>query len=1198
MRRARVLAIFGVAWTVTSSLHAQAPPPPVAPVTDYFDVSADRSELKKINGETVLELHDNVRIVHGDVTVNADRGISFTIQRVTQLFGHVKVEQETMVMTGEEGEYFQNDDLAVLRRKVHISDRGWEVDCDEVRYSRLTGEAWLIGNVVGRDSTTTIHADRLLYQRLINRAEAFGNVEMRNVEQDIVQYGRHGVYYRDRGVGIVDEDPRLVSGSKDEEPVTVLADTMRVSPDSSWATAYYKVNITKGTTITQADSAMIYDKQQRVELFGNPMAKQDNVWMKGDRMIAYYNKEEITRIRILGNAEIREVPRDSLVLDRDNWIKGDTLTLYLHDNDVDSVRVNGNAESEYHPITKGRSESNLISGDRMFLRMGRQEIEWVDVQGRAAGSFRYVDLEDNQTPDSLRALQDTTLNYVPFATRAQRVDYAASHIQYDANTKDLFLRGTAQVTYKGSVLTGETITYHATQQILDASGSPTLTEGDQKIHGERMDYDMEGETGLVTKGSTQYQQGYYSGENLAKVGNDEMKVWNSYYTTCDLKVPHYHFAAKDMKVYPDDKVFSGPIWLHIGKTPIIALPFLANSISRGRRSGFLRPDIEFGITNDANRFIRGLGYYWATNDYTDFTFVADYEEDVRWRFYVNNRYAWRYHFNGDANFNFVRDSDGSGSEWTYDQGHTQDLGERFSLNATLRFVSSDDAPQNVNTIDDVNRYIDRSIRSNVSLRKSWQTTALSLSATRAQNLNITDPDAVKVDMTLPNFQLSIPSRNLYFGSDTGPAEGLWQSLLKNTRYSPSVSGSYRRIEKIYENTDELEGQAGLGLSSPQRIKFITLSPSFNAQLVSTNFSKTRQAYQDPRQSGGADVRPIGGGRFEIVPEIDANAVSALDSTHTDNRFTWTAGASANTNFYGTFYPQVGRLRGVRHALTPSASYGFTPPRNGGRRSQSVSLGLRNSLDLKFAGKDTTTTGEENVRKLSGVVIWNLQTTYRPDTNVDQAWSTVGSGLNFNLFGINLSLNHSIDPYHLKVLNTSATSGLSIRGTHPFGRSKKVDVQELNEVAASDTSRTDRSGSGVEFVERDEYGREKPKEKTTELALKEGRLPWSLNLGLSYTKQSNGTVNSTLRVGWDIQLTDNWRIDYSTIYDVEGRQLDGQNFGITRDLHCWEMSFARQVLGRGDNAEWQYYFRISLKAHADLYGESGTRGLGSGLMGQF
>ncbi len=1195
---ARALFGWAVVWALYAGVSiAQTPaaPAPAAPPdsVNYFDIRADRSELKKINGETVLVLTDNVHIIHGDVTVTADRGISFTIQKRTQLFGNVKVVQQTMTMTGDEGEYLQYEDLAVLRKHVHINDRGWEVDCEEVRYSRLTGEAWLLGHVVGRDSTTTIRADRVLYQRLIERAEAFGNVEMKNTKQDIVQYGRHGVYYRTTGQGIVDEEPTLISNTREKEPVTVTADTMRVSPDSSWATAYYKVKIIKGNTVTQADSAMIYDKKKRLELFGHPLAKQDNTWMKGDHMVAYYNEDEVHRIDITGNAEIREVPRDSMVVNRDNWMKGDSITIYLHNNDVDSVWVNGNAQSEYRPLSTSKVESNLIQGDKMFMRMGAQEIEWVDVQGNASGVYRYVDLKKGETTDSLRVAADSSLKYVPFETKAQRVQYAADRIQYDAAKKDLFLRKSAAVSYRGSELTGETITFHSSNQILDASGSPVLTEADQKIYGERMDYDMEGGTGLVTKGNTQYEQGYYSGEHLAKVGENEMKVWESYYTTCDLKEPHYHFAAKDMKVYPDDKVFTGPIWLYVGKTPIFALPFMANSISHGRRSGFLRPDIEFGITSDSNRFIRGLGYYWATNDYTDFTFVTDFDEDVRWRMYIGNRYALRYRLNGNVNYNYTRGLDNSGSEWTLEADHNQTLGERFTLRSDLRFVSSDQAVQTVNTIDNVDRYIDRQIRSTLNLQKSWKSTAISLSAARTQKLNITDPNTAKVDMTAPSLSFLIPSRNLYFGSDAGAPKGAWQSLLKNTRYSPSVNGQFRRVERLYEVSEEWTGHAGLTLSSPQKIAgFITLSPSFNASLDSRRFDTSRDAHQSFDQPATV---PIYGG--EISPVVITNPVAALDSTFTSNDFTWSAGGNTSTNFYGTFYPHVGRLRGIRHTVSPSASYSYSPPRDNRPRSQSIGLNLRNALDLKVAGKDTTSTGEEDVRNLPPVVIWNLSTRYLPDTSVENAWSTVSSNVNFAFFGLNFSLNHAIDPYTLDVLNSSAVANFHFGGSHPFGRAQNLEVEELNTVAASDTSRRDRSGSGVAYTQRDQDGqtRQTPR---ADLKLKEGWLPWNLNLGLGYSKSSTGMVSSTLRVGWDIQLSDKWRIDYSTIYDVEGRTLDGQNFGITRDLHCWEMSFSRQVLGTGPNAEWQYYFRIALKAHPDLYGESGTRGLGTGLMGQF
>jgi lipopolysaccharide assembly outer membrane protein LptD (OstA) len=1186
-RAARALLGWGVACALYAGVSiAQTPvlPPPAPPAATHFDVSADRSELKKINGETVLELTDNVRIIHGDVTVTANRGVSFTIQKRTQLFGNVKVVQQTMTMTGDEGEYLQTEDLAILRKNVHIVDRGWQVDCNEVRYSRLTGEAWLLGNVAGHDSTTTIHADRLLYRRLIEEAEAFDNVRMTNSKEDLVVTGDHGIYYRTHGLAVVDRNPRLVSGTKDAEPVTVIADTMRVFPDSSRATAYYKVNIIKGNTVTQCDSAMVYDDKKQVELFGKPLARQQNMFMKGDHMKAFYDEKEIHRIDITGHAEIRETPRDSLVVGRDNWMKGDKVTLYLHNNDVDSVWVNGNAQSEYHPVTPSKVEANRIQGDKMFMRFGEKEIEWVDVQGTASGTYRYVDLQKGETADSLRVVADSTLKYVPFDTKAQKVEYAADRIQYDAAKKDLFLRKTATVAYRGSELTGDKITYHSSNQILDANGSPTLTENGQKVYGERMDYDMDSATGLVTKGKTQYEQGYYSGEHLAKVGENEMKVWDSYYTTCDLKEPHYHFAAKNMKVYPDDKVFTGPVWLYVGKTPIFALPFMANSISHGRKSGFMRPDIEFGLTSDKNRFIRGLGYYWATNDYTDFTFVTDFDEDVRWRMYISNRYALRYKFSGDVNYNYVHDVKDSGSEWTLDAGHNQNLGERFTLNAQLRFVSSDAAQQAVNTIDNVNRYIDRSLHSNVSLRKSWQSSAVSVSATRVQNLNITDTEANKVTMTAPDIQLSIPSRNLYFGSDVGAPKGFTQSLLKNTRYSPSLSANYQRTEKEFENIDVWTGRAGLSLQSPQRIGFLTISPGVSANLVSARQDTTRQAHDHYI--------------FSSSPaDTDTTHVKALDVSRTNSDFSWNFGGNTTTNFYGTFYPHIGRLRGIRHAVTPSVSYAYSPARNSAPRSQSVSMNLRNALDLKIAGKDTTSTGEEDVHKLSGVVIWSLSTQYRPDTPVERAWTNVSSGLNFNLFGLNLSLNHAIDPYTLDILNTSATSNFHFGGSHPFGRTQKLKVEELNEVAAEDTTKRDKSGSGVAYTQRDQYGQAKESQRN-ELNLKEGRLPWNLNLGLSYSKSQTGQVSSTMRVGWDIQLTDKWRIDYSTIYDVEERSLEGQNFGITRDLHCWEMSFSRQVLGNGPNEEWQYYFRISLKAHPDLYGDSGTRGLGTGLMGQF
>ncbi len=101
------------------------------------------------------------------------------------------------------------------------------------------------------------------------------------------------------------------------------------------------------------------------------------------------------------------------------------------------------------------------------------------------------------------------------------------------------------------------------------------------------------------------------------------------------------------------------------------------------------------------------------------------------------------------------------------------------------------------------------------------------------------------------------------------------------------------------------------------------------------------------------------------------------------------------------------------------------------------------------------------------------------------------------------------------------------------------------------------------------------------------LPWSLRAAFSYSKSSNSVPRSTIDLTGEFNLTDNWRFTYWTSYNVEERRQEGQHFGVHRNLHCWEMSLSRQQLGD----EWQFYFRIAIKAHPEIYGETGQPGLG-------
>ncbi len=1168
-----------------------------------YRYDAGTTSIKEIDGETVLEGREGVRIVHGDVTITADRGIHYRGRQVTYFIGNVNIDQNTLHMQGDEGEYRKRDDIVILKKNVRIRDRGLEIDCDEAIYHRTTEHAWLKGNVVVVDSATTLTADSLYYDKATLVSEAFGDVLIVDRKEGIRLRGRHGFYYRETGVGVMDQLPRLTVDPDSTEPTTVDSDTMYFYPDKRMAVAHGRVKILKGGMVTQCDSAVVLDDDNRVELYGNPLAKQGNISMQGNKMVLGYDEEQVDRIDIIGAAMIKETQKDSLVIGMDSWVRGDSITLHMRENRLDSMSVSGAAESEYYTTGPDRVEANYALGDSMFFTFTDDSLSHVWIIGSADGAYRYIKLGMGETADSLRAARDTSYTYIPFAENAERVAYAADTIQYFAKQHELVLNHRAKVDYSGKTLLGDQITYSADLELLDATGSPLLIEGVDKLYGNRMDYDLGMGSGLVQEGATQFMDGFYDGRRIAKVGDNILKVWDSKYTTCDLKVPHYHFTSNRMKVYLDDKVVSGPIVLYIGETPIIALPFFAQNIRRGRRSGILRPTFEFGVNSSKDRFIRNIGYYWATNDYTDFTFIGDFNEDRSLRFRLDHRYKLRYSFNGGFNFSWFRDLKEFRNEWTFQGRHDQTLGEKASFNANLRFVSSDRAQKDVNRIDEVADVVDRRIESTASLRKTWSSFGFSASGRRIQLLDVEDSTTVRVATTLPSIALSVPSITLYRGEKRKAGyETVWQKVLDKVRVSPGIAGNRKVEERAFEWKEVITANANLGVSAPFKVGFVNLTPRLS---VSDAYNRTTID------------------RWSHEVEVDDSTVVIVKGsrkTESENMLSWNTGAGVVSNFFGTFYPKVGALRALRHTMTPSVSYTYTPPRGSRGASQRFNVSLKNVIDLKIRskkGKDETdgrregegltlvertdnqqwrenvllededdgdaSTSvekekeiEEDLKKLPGVFIWTLSSSYNPAREFNQGWTNISSLMNVKVLRTNLSITPSIDPFDFNIISTRLSTSFTFRGHHPFGTAVATK-RELN-IVASDTTGT------AELDMDDELDQEEDEDKG---------LPWNLGLAFSYSKADGfDEPNSTLNLNGWLSLTRGWRLSYRTTYDVVDRDFLGEYLSIARNLHCWQISFSRQKLGD----EWEFYFKISLSALPELYAEQGSRGLGSGTFG--
>jgi len=110
------------------------------------------------------------------------------------------------------------------------------------------------------------------------------------------------------------------------------------------------------------------------------------------------------------------------------------------------------------------------------------------------------------------------------------------------------------------------------------------------------------------------------------------------------------------------------------------------------------------------------------------------------------------------------------------------------------------------------------------------------------------------------------------------------------------------------------------------------------------------------------------------------------------------------------------------------------------------------------------------------------------------------------------------------------------------------------------------------------------------------IPWNLTAVLSYTDSRSNPLypskNFWARISLDFNLTKNWKISYSSQWDLEKGEPVSQDFAFKRDLHCWEAYFAWTPTGYNK----RFYFRINVKSSMlrDLKLEkgSGRRGFSS------
>jgi len=90
------------------------------------------------------------------------------------------------------------------------------------------------------------------------------------------------------------------------------------------------------------------------------------------------------------------------------------------------------------------------------------------------------------------------------------------------------------------------------------------------------------------------------------------------------------------------------------------------------------------------------------------------------------------------------------------------------------------------------------------------------------------------------------------------------------------------------------------------------------------------------------------------------------------------------------------------------------------------------------------------------------------------------------------------------------------------------------------------------------------------------IPW--NIALTYVFDYNAEAKTTsLRVGsnrinisGDLSITPEWKIGYTTGYDLHNKEIASSQFTVSRNLHCWQIDF--NWVPSGFAKQWTFSIR--------------------------
>ncbi|WP_346857995.1 putative LPS assembly protein LptD [uncultured Draconibacterium sp.] len=757
----------------------------------------------------------------------------------------------------------------------------------------------------------------------------------------------------------------------------------------------------------------------------------------------------------------------------------------------------------------------------------------------------------------------------------QQIELTAYYIELNLETKEIYAEGLADST-------GE-----LTQK-------PIFKQGSEEYESETMRYNFDSQKAFITKVVSQQGEGYIHSDRTKKIGEEVFITEHAKYTTCDADHPHFYLELTKAKVISNKKIITGPAYMVLEDFPIYfpIIPFGYFPNSPTYSSGILIP--KYGEEQNRGFFLRDGGYYWAASEYFDLAVQGDIYSKGSWGTRIKTNYRKRYKFNGNFGFDYGANKYGEKGLDTYSKSkqfklmwsHSQDskANPNRTFSASVNLSSSGYDKQNAYNTND---YLTTTKSSSISYTRRFENTPFNMSMNLRHSQNTKDST---MQLSLPELTFSMAKVYPFRKKNRSGKIKFYEKFginytgnLKN-----SISAKENEILSSSFATDWKNGiKHNLPVAFPSfnLFKYINFSPgiSYNEKWY---FKKYNYNYVE-----GADFENNPSG---IPGDIWVDTITGLNRV-----YDYAYSLSSSTNIYGMYIPRNpnSKVKGIRHKMTPSIGFSYRPDFGadkfgywqevkrdstieyydtnlggvyggspGRGESGAISFALSNNLEMKVLDtKDTTKTDtEQKYRKVKLIDNLSFSTSYNLIAD-SLNLAPISVRARTTVAGVSINMGTTLDPYMVDE---------NYRRIHKYAWNERSGIGKLGRVTRANLS------FGMNFSSKDKKkgGGNKAANATggpdseTEQAVEEEEvlpifdnyydfsMPWDFGFdySLSYSGASksypNGKVTQTLGMRGNVSITEKWKLSANTNFDIEAMAFSFTTFNLTRNLHCWNMSF--------------------------------------------